>query len=356
MKKFLALILSLVMILSLAACNTQPKMGAGNKVIATSGSEKMYLRDFLYSLGALKAQNESYINQYMGLSPEEFDAYWVEESYVSPGFTMFDDLKENTMGRAQEMATLYKIAKDRGFSHDETEMKELKEQLTASVAGLNSPEKTGERFFYEYYYVTIDEAIEVTKMISAVEQLEASIRDSIVVLDDEVKAFYDNPAHKTAVDDVQEALVAHILVQVPEGTEDPAVKGVFEEKANSILTRAMNGENFGQLAAEFSEDPGSKDNNGEYSVTRSTSFVPEFLDWTFAAEVGDFGLVETSYGFHIMHLINLQGFEEMKESLREAVVQYNFGTAMSDLVAESAMEWTLDADMFANIKYSVYGE
>ena len=358
MKKFLALVFSLVMIASLAGCNTQPKMGSGEKVIATSGSEKMYLRDYLYTLGALKAQNESYINQYMGLSPEEFDEYWVGDSVKSPGTTMFDDLKIDGMDRAQQLAILYKLATDQGFTYDETEMKELKEQLANSVASLNSPEKTGERFFYEYYYVTIDEAVEVTKKISAVEQFQVSVHNGIVVSDDEIRAFYDNPLNAMTVSTLQEALVAHILIQVPEGT-DPAVKEtVYKAKAEDILIQAESGEDFGQLAAEFSEDPGSKDNGGEYTVTRSTSFVTEFLDWTFSPDVnvGDFGIVETSYGYHVMHLINLQDYEEMKDTLRESVIQQKSSEAIGKLVDEAAMEWTIDEALFAKIKHSVYGE
>jgi len=386
MKKFFAIILSLVIAASLAGCNTQPKMGAGNKVIATSGSEKMYLRDYLYTLGSYKAQNESYINQVMGLTAEEFDAYWNEESYISPGFTMFDDMKDTALESAKEMATLYKLAKDNGFTHDEAEITELKANLANAVASLNSPEKTGERYFYEYYYVTIEEACEVSKMISTVEQYENSIYDSIVVSDGDVKAFFDDPANVSAIDSIQEALVAHVLVQFPEAPVAPvetdfadkaqydaavveydAAKAEYDAtleakkeecfaKAEDILARAQSGEDFGQLAAEFSDDGGSSNNNGEYTITRSTSFVTEFLDWTFDANVGDFGIIQTSYGYHVMYLKSLQGYEDMKETLRESVIQQKYADAVDAVIAANAMEWNVDQDMLINVKYSVYGE
>ena len=356
MKKFFALIVSLVMVVSLAGCNTPPKMGSGDKVIATSGSEKMYLRDYLYTLGSYKAQNESYIGQVMSLSAEEFEEYWAEESYVSPGFTMFDDLKDSAMGNAMEMAALYKLGKDSGFTYDEAELKELKDSLASSVLSLNSPEKTGERLFYEYYYVTIDEVCEVSKMISVIEQYEASIQESIVVSDSDVQAYYNDPANAAAIENLQEALVAHILVQIPEEITEEADKAEYKAKADDILARAQSGENFGQLAAEFSDDGGSKDNNGEYSVTRSTSFVPEFLEWTFSANVGDFDIVETDYGYHVMHLISLQGYDEMAESIKGTVIQEKYNETLSQILTDAAMEWTVDEDLLATIKYSVYGE
>ena len=355
MKKFFAVIFALIMAASLAGCNAQPKMGSGNKVIATSGSEQMHLRDYLYTLGATKAQYESSISQYMGTTAEEFVDYWAEESYISPGFTMFDDLKDSAMENAKNMATLYKIGKDMGFTHDEAEMKALKEDLTVNIASLNSPEKTGERVFYEYYYVTIDEVVEVTKRISVVEQLEASIQDSIVITDDEARAFYNDEANATTVGNLQEALVAHVLVQIPEGTEE-AGKVEYKTKADDILARAQAGENFGQLAAEFSDDGGSKDNNGEYSVTRATSFVPEFLEWTFTSNVGDFGIVETSYGYHVMHLISMQGYDEMADAIKDAAKYQKYSDTMDALVANNPMEWTVDDAVFSSIKYDVYAK
>ena len=61
---------------------------------------------------------------------------------------------------------------------------------------------------------------------------------------------------------------------------------------------------FVELAAQYSEDPGSKDKGGLYEDVTPGSMVSEFNDWLFdsARKPGDHAIVETSdYGWHIMY-------------------------------------------------------
>ena len=59
------------------------------------------------------------------------------------------------------------------------------------------------------------------------------------------------------------------------------------------------------MATELSADTGSTANGGLYEgITKSTSFVQEFLDWCFAdgRKEGDAGVIDSSYGSHVMYL------------------------------------------------------
>ena len=121
--------------------------------------------------------------------------------------------------------------------------------------------------------------------------------------------------------------VRHILVKAELTQEDdPSTEDVDEStvptqealdaaeaKAQEILDEYAAGEQtaeaFGALAEEYSEDPGSNTNGGLYeNITPTTSFLPAFIDWTFAEgrESGDTGLVENDqegqYGWHVMYL------------------------------------------------------
>ena len=64
-------------------------------------------------------------------------------------------------------------------------------------------------------------------------------------------------------------------------------------------------ENFGKLANEHSDDKDGKVTDGGIytGITSSTSFVKPFLDWCMDKErqVGDYGIVKTDYGYHIMY-------------------------------------------------------
>lgn len=75
-----------------------------------------------------------------------------------------------------------------------------------------------------------------------------------------------------------------------------------KKKAEDVLGRVKKGGDFGQLAKEFSEDPGSKDNNGEYAGEMVSQFVEPFKKAVDEVKPGELvpHLVETQFGYHII--------------------------------------------------------
>jgi parvulin-like peptidyl-prolyl isomerase len=72
------------------------------------------------------------------------------------------------------------------------------------------------------------------------------------------------------------------------------------QKAEMILNRVRSGEDFAKLVKEFSDDPGSKNNGGEYKFSRGV-MVPEFENASFKLKPGEISdIVETAFGFHII--------------------------------------------------------
>ncbi|MEZ4854461.1 peptidylprolyl isomerase [Flavobacterium sp.] len=96
---------------------------------------------------------------------------------------------------------------------------------------------------------------------------------------------------------------AHILISYAGAPSSQATrtKEEAQTKANELLAQAKaNPANFAALAAANSEDPGSKNNGGEYDNIAPGQMVPEFNDFIFNNPIGAIGLVETTYGFHII--------------------------------------------------------
>ncbi len=93
-------------------------------------------------------------------------------------------------------------------------------------------------------------------------------------------------------------------------------------KAEEILTRAKNGEDFAALAKEFSEDPGSKDKGGLYEGVVKKQMVPEFENAALSVQPGEIvpTLVETNYGYHI---IKLEKKGETKDSAGQVSETYD---------------------------------
>jgi len=105
---------------------------------------------------------------------------------------------------------------------------------------------------------------------------------------------------------VVKANVAHILIGVPQGA-DAAADAAALAKAKDIIARLDKGEKFEDLAKQFSEDPGSKDNGGVYENITRGQFVPEFDKAMFEdLKPGETTKepVKTQFGYHIIKLIS----------------------------------------------------
>jgi len=125
---------------------------------------------------------------------------------------------------------------------------------------------------------------------------------NVTITDAEVKKFYDENAAKFEQPETVRA--AHILLM----TSDPAThadlsdekKAEKKKQIEAILKRAKAGEDFGKLAKEFSEDPGSKDNGGEYTFPRG-QMVPEFENAAFSQATNQISdVITTQFGYHII--------------------------------------------------------
>lgn len=110
--------------------------------------------------------------------------------------------------------------------------------------------------------------------------------------------------------------VRHILICPEGGTVDEETQEVtYSEaewaaclaKAEEVYEEWKSGaateESFAELANAKSEDGGSNTEGGLYAgITKDTAFVEPFLNWCMdeTRAVGDTGIVQTDYGYHIM--------------------------------------------------------
>jgi parvulin-like peptidyl-prolyl isomerase len=111
-----------------------------------------------------------------------------------------------------------------------------------------------------------------------------------------------------------------------------ADKKAKRAKAEAVLERARKGEDFAALATAFSEDPGMKDNKGEYKFARAKddarrAMVPEFETTAFALKTNEIsGIVTTEYGYHIIKLHEIiparkVPFAEARERIHDFFMQ-----------------------------------
>ena len=111
---------------------------------------------------------------------------------------------------------------------------------------------------------------------------------------------------------------AHILINF--GTDTNTAK----QKAEQIVQRLKNGEDFVKLAAENSDDPGNKFTGGDLGWFGKGAMVKEFENAAFNSAVGEItGPVKTQFGFHIIKVKNRQKrefkFADIKQTVKASV-------------------------------------
>ncbi len=77
------------------------------------------------------------------------------------------------------------------------------------------------------------------------------------------------------------------------------------EQAGEVLERLRGGENFAELATEFSDDPGSASKGGDLGFFPRGRMVTEFDEAAFETPVGQLSdLIRTRYGVHIIKVVD----------------------------------------------------
>lgn len=103
-----------------------------------------------------------------------------------------------------------------------------------------------------------------------------------------------------------ELKVSHILIQVRPDAAAADTLMAFN-KIMTLRSRALNGEDFGKLADEFSEDPGAKATHGDLGYFTGFQFVYPFEKVAYQTQVGEIsGVVRTRFGYHLIKVLDRQ--------------------------------------------------
>jgi hypothetical protein len=112
----------------------------------------------------------------------------------------------------------------------------------------------------------------------------------------------------------------------------PEARNVARKKAEGTLARVKGGADFGMIASQVSEDPGSKADKGFLPPSPKGRFVPVFdsVGWALAPGAVS-GVVETPFGYHI---IKRPAEEAVRDRLTAYLVQ-NAGTRLDSIYMDS---------------------
>lgn len=133
----------------------------------------------------------------------------------------------------------------------------------------------------------------------------------------------------------------HVLIMT-EGLSDDE-KAEKKKLAQDILERAEGKEDFDALIKEYSEDPGSQSQPDGY-VFPEGQMVDEFYQGTKNIKIGEYNLVESSYGYHIIKRLALDETPELYEKfISEADVENEMQSSIvENFIKEKQEEFNIE--------------
>ena len=220
-----------------------------------------------------------------GVYPDssEIEAYWTQAV-------------ETLIGRE----ILYQDAVSRGYSPDNTKIDEYIASLTqnyggeeALISALSSQGLSIEKLRNDtgvYYVIS--------------EYVTRELRLGVSVSDAEVKAYYDE--HKEMFKQEETVEARHILLAVEDASDEAAVEEAGK-KISALRERIEGGEDFSELAKEYSDCP-SGENGGSLGEFGRGRMVPPFDRAAFSLEVGVLSEpVLTQFGWHLIEVTAKNG-------------------------------------------------
>jgi len=263
----------------------------------------------------------SYLNYYMDPS-ERLDTQAISDEMSWDQYLMTCAMENHTF-----YATWYNAAMDAGFELSGEYADYLSELPDAIRAEAEDRGYTdAEAYMREYYgpYATIQGYMDYQTMcITGYAYYETYI-ESYTFTDEELEAGYAANAATYEENGIQQIDVPsinirHILIMPEDVTlsqsdagYEAAVADAREAarlQAEALYKQWLDGEateeTFSALAETETQDPGSQETGGLYEDVFPGQMVDAFNDWCFDTErkPGDHGIVETSYGFHIMYFV-----------------------------------------------------
>lgn len=179
-----------------------------------------------------------------------------------------------------------------------------------------------------YYNLTMEDMKK--NMITNI-QLEKLLEPYIEISEDEMKAYFEQ--NKQSLDQKEEVKASHILVET-------------KEEADDIKAKLDKGEDFAELAKEFSTDSTST-KGGDLGYFGRGEMVKEFEEVAFSLNVDEISEpVQSQFGFHIIKVEDKKEakeavYDEVKDDIKEGLFNQQLNTAYSKWYQEKTSEYEI---------------
>lgn len=175
--------------------------------------------------------------------------------------------------------------------------------------------------------------------------IQQLVTSKVTVTDDELRALYEE--RKDQFDEPEKVRASHILISVAPNASE-ADKSAARQKMNDILAKAQAGEDFAELAKQYSNCP-TNQKGGDLGFFPRGIMVQPFEDVAFTLAEGAISdIVETPFGYHLIKVTGKTAerhvtFDDVRDRLRQDLLgQKNNVEAqkwISDLRTNASIEF-----------------
>ena len=162
-----------------------------------------------------------------------------------------------------------------------------------------------------------------------VSKYKENFMKNIKINDNEIKTYYDNHKDEFTKEEVRASQILISTLDDNNNVVNQEQKEKLKDKAEDILEKLKNNEDFAILAKEYSDDKNSGKDGGDLGYFSKEDKNIDFTNPVFKLEKDQLSdIIETEYGYHIVKVTDKKSvtktLEESKEDIKNKILNQKY--------------------------------
>lgn len=293
MKKIVLMGLTILISINMVACSN--KSVAKVNDVDVSKEEYKRTEEFLYAIG-----------------------------YVEKDEKNSNEINNDILSFIIDNEVAYQDAQKENIKVKDSDVNEKVEQLKETLANNTSYKEK-----LESAGITEDFLKEQVKKDLTVAKYKENFIKDIKVTDKEMEAYYNNNEDQFNVEEVKASQILISTLDEDNKEVSKEQKEKLKEKAQSILDKVNNNEDFASLAKKYSDDKNSGKDGGDLGYFAKNEKNIEFTKEVFKLDTNQVSkLIETPYGYHIVKVTDkttvTKSLEDSKDDIKTKILNEKY--------------------------------
>lgn len=293
MKKITLMGLTILISINMVACSIKNVAKVNDVDISKDAYKKT--EEFLYATGYIEKKDEN-----------------------------SDEINNDVLSFIIDNEVAYQDAQKQNLKIEDSEVNEkfaqLKDALNTNPLYKEKLEKAG---------VTEDFLKEQIKKDLVVAKYKENFIKDIKISDKEMEAYYNNHKDQFNIEEVKASQILISTLDKDNKEVSKEEKEKLKEKAQSVLDKIKNNEDFANLAKEYSDDKNSGKDGGDLGYFAKSDKNIEFTKEVFKLDTNQVSnLIETPYGYHIVKVTDkrpvTKSFEDSKDDIKAKILNEKY--------------------------------